>query len=204
MSTRLLWHVHYRGSSKPSHVLRYNLRQIPQKTSRSKNLTRPFYHAMYLLPIPRRKLMVVLNPLCLVPSTLARIFPDQPPLVTRYIRLIKQKYYETIGETIYCPLDHCRNPNIPSDTESKVVVCTKCRYAFCKLCRCSWHGAGTSCKIQNGYIFTCPSCACRVTFMLLFMFALCAHTDRIVSWRSSWKLVKRKRNECKSCTASKF
>ena len=147
---------------------------------------------------------VVLNPLCLVPSTLARIFPDQPPLVTRYIRLIKQKYYETIGETIYCPLDHCRNPNIPSDTESKVVVCTKCRYAFCKLCRCSWHGAGTSCKIQNGYIFTCPSCACRVTFMLLFMFALCAHTDRIVSWRSSWKRVKRKRNECKSCTASKF
>jgi hypothetical protein len=29
-------------------------------------------------------------------------------------------------------------------------------------------------------------------------------TDRIVSWRSSWKRAKRKRNGCKSCTASKF
>ena len=155
MSTRLLWDVYYRGPSKSSHLLRYHLLQIPENSSRPLHNSMsvphhpPFFHCVSF------GLIIVLNPLCLVPSTLAQIFPDKPALITRYIRLIKQKYYETIGETIYCPLDHCRNPNIPSDKESKVVVCTKCRYPFCKFCRCSWHGAGSGCKIQNGYLITC-------------------------------------------------
>src|SRR5205085_1231610 len=72
---------------------------------------------------PQSCLILVLNPLCLVPSTLAQIFPNDRALISRYIRLIKQKYYETEGETIYCPLEHCQAPIIPSDKESKVVVC---------------------------------------------------------------------------------
>lgn len=151
------------------------------------------------LRISRNKLILVLNPLCLVPSTLAQIFPDNPGLITRYIRLVKQKYYETIGETIYCPLEFCRSPNIPNDKESKVVVCTKCRYPFCKFCRASWHGAGTACKIQNGYPSPLPCLYC--------LYCPCVSRPGLLmigSWRSFWRQVRKRRNVCKSCTESKF
>src|SRR3981189_1236928 len=46
MSTRLLWDVYYRGPSKSSPLLRYHLLQIPQKTSRPKNSSRPLHNSM--------------------------------------------------------------------------------------------------------------------------------------------------------------
>jgi IBR domain, a half RING-finger domain len=94
---------------------------------------------------------VVLFPFSLLPSTLSSIFPTNPDIVNRYTRLVKQKFYERTSNTIYCPRQLCHAPIIPSDPESKVVVCPRCTYPFCKFCLSSWHGLGIGCRLQNGY-----------------------------------------------------
>lgn len=93
---------------------------------------------------------IVLFPNSLLPSTLSAIFPSNSDLVERYIRLIKQKFYERTTTTIYCPRDSCHAPTIPKDPELQVIVCTRCSYPFCKYCLSSWHGLGIGCRPQNG------------------------------------------------------
>lgn len=170
MPKRLLQNVHHRRSYKSNHLHRLNLFQNAQGASYSQNSTRQFDYTLYRLS--QFLLTSVLNPLCLVPSTLSQIFPSEQQLITRYVRLIKQKYYEKTTETIYCPLEYCQTPIIPRDKESKLIVCPKCTYPFCKFCRSSWHGGGTGCKVQNGYRVFCS-------------------TLMIGLWRSSWKLTMR-------------
>src|SRR5271154_2428974 len=87
-------------------------------------------------------LMIVLFQFSLLPSTLSSIFSDNLEIVTRYMRLVKQKFYERTTTTVYCPRKPCHAPNIPSKPELKVIVCSRCSYPFCKYCRASWHGDG--------------------------------------------------------------
>ena len=104
-----------------------------------------FFHVWPLYII----LILVLNPLALLPSTLSKIFPEQRDIVTRYIRLVKMRYYEKVSTTCYCPREGCQMPTIPQNPESLLVVCSRCTYPFCKLCRASWHGPG-NCKPYKG------------------------------------------------------
>jgi E3 ubiquitin-protein ligase RNF14 len=92
-----------------------------------------------------------MNAFGLLPSTLSQIFGDNQHLVSRYIRLIKQKFYEKATGTIYCPRESCHAPAMPKDPELQVIVCPRCQYPFCKFCRASWHGSGAGCKISEGY-----------------------------------------------------
>ena len=99
---------------------------------------------------PIQILITVLSPTSLLPSTLTAIFATNSDLITRYIRLVKQKFYERTTTTVYCPRDTCHSPIIPKDPELQVIVCTRCTYPFCKYCRSSWHGLGIGCRPQNG------------------------------------------------------
>lgn len=100
---------------------------------------------------PRHRTDIVLNPFCLLPSTLTHIFPSNPEKITRYARLVKQKFYERTSTTIYCPLERCQTPIIPP-MDAHVVVCPRCSYPFCYFCRSSWHGLGAGCKMQKGVV----------------------------------------------------
>ena len=129
-------------------------------------------------------LIVVLPALAHLPSTLAAIFPSNPETVTRYIRLVKQKFYERTATTVYCPRETCQAPNIPANAESQVIVCSRCSYPFCKFCRGSWHGP-TNCKPANGYISLCVELICR----LLEKYREASEEDKVVMERMYGKKV---------------
>lgn len=125
--------------------------------------------------------MPVLQPSALLPSTLTQVFPDTPETVKRYIRLVKQKFYERTTATVYCPRETCQHPNIPKDPEAQLIVCAKCTYPFCKFCRASWHGQESRCKPQHGY-----------SLLLHPLHRLGKRSMLIVAlWRNFWLVMRR-------------
>ena len=103
------------------------------------------------------------------PSELLQI-PLSHNQVQRYIKLKRKKKYEADPTTIYCPRSWCQgpartnhssksvestNPNEPPpprkilnledrstipDIADRLAVCIDCSFAFCMICKASWHG----------------------------------------------------------------
>lgn len=102
-------------------------------------------------PVCSKLTRLDISPNQLFPSTLVEIIADNPEIIKRYIRLIKQKFFEKMTSTIYCPRQICQAPIVPKDSNDLLIICTRCTFAFCGFCRWSWHGDGATCKLQDGY-----------------------------------------------------
>ncbi|KAG7008090.1 hypothetical protein G7Y79_00007g022150 [Physcia stellaris] len=140
------------------------------------------------------------------PSELLQI-PLSHDQVQRYIKLKRKKKYEADPTTIYCPRSWCQgpartndssksvestNPNEPPpprkildledrstipDIADRLAVCIDCSFAFCMICKASWHGEYYSCvprlskelnaeeKASEEYMklhsTPCPTCLAR-------------------------------------------
>lgn len=74
-------------------------------------------------------------------------------LIKRYLDLFSKQQHEVISRilpTRLTPCPQCPEMIFRDDSES-LVVCQKCRFAFCYYCRKSWHGKYSKCtKKANG------------------------------------------------------
>ncbi|KAK8226951.1 RING finger protein [Phyllosticta capitalensis] len=110
------------------------------------------------------------------PSELLQI-PIDKAMVQRYAELKRKKKIESDKDTIYCPRNWCqgfarssKHPKITditqvpdSDSESdtadadndnkerasRLTICEKCDYAFCRVCLAGWHGEYVRCYPRN-------------------------------------------------------
>ena len=138
---------------------------------------------------------IVLHPFAHLPSTMEQIFPENSEMVSRYIRLVKQKFYEKTGSAVYCPRPSCQHPTVPANEIVQVVVCSRCTYAFCRYCRATWHGAEVSCRPQNGYPPPFPHSGCPQRVLPLQPacdYNLGSGANDVVGWyKSTLKVTKR-------------
>ena len=131
----------------------------------------------------------------LEPSELLQIQLPQEA-VQRYITLKRKKALESDRNTIYCPRQWCQgparhkltDPNYISQANSedppplpkpseRLAICIDCTFAFCLVCKASWHGEYFACfprsqfevsaeeKASEDYILlhtqACPTCDAR-------------------------------------------
>ncbi|KAG5422242.1 hypothetical protein I9W82_001337 [Candida metapsilosis] len=86
-------------------------------------------------------------------SKLKRLLP--PDLVQRYLTLFKKSQYEMIGKLlpsrlVNCPRIGCDEVIFREDLNDKLVMCPKCKYAFCNDCRKSYHARFKPCVKVGG------------------------------------------------------
>lgn len=116
--------------------------------------------------------------------------------VQRYITLKRKKALESDRNTVYCPRQWCQgparhkltNPNYTSQAASndppplpkpseRLAICIDCSFAFCLVCKASWHGEYFTCfprsqfeitveeKASEDYMLLhtqgCPTCDAR-------------------------------------------
>lgn len=75
------------------------------------------------------------------------------PLIERYLDLFTKQQHEVISRILPTRLTACPQclEMIFRDDSEQLVVCGKCRFAFCYYCRRSWHGKYVQCtKKANG------------------------------------------------------
>ncbi|KAG7664859.1 uncharacterized protein J8A68_001617 [[Candida] subhashii] len=76
-------------------------------------------------------------------------------LVKRYISLHKKAQFEVVGRLlpdrlVKCPRIGCDEAVFREDLSERLVVCPKCRYAFCNDCRKSYHARFKLCHKISG------------------------------------------------------
>ena len=142
----------------------------------------------------------------LEPSELLGI-PLQQDTVQRYIKLKRKKRLESDKTTVYCPRQWCQGPARTSKSEidqeegthetteepqtydrnasqeklpppaERLAICEDCDFAFCKVCKASWHGEYFVCFPRSQFELTaeerasedymklhtqpCPTCDAR-------------------------------------------
>ena len=141
----------------------------------------------------------------LEPSELLQI-PLEQDTVQRYVKLKRKKRLESDRTTVYCPRQWCQGPartskskldqgeeaketdepqtydrNAPKDRlpppAERLAVCEDCNFAFCKVCKASWHGEYFVCFPRSQFELTaeerasedymklhtqpCPTCDAR-------------------------------------------
>ncbi|KAI7796137.1 E3 ubiquitin-protein ligase RNF14-like isoform X2 [Triplophysa rosa] len=57
----------------------------------------------------------------------------------RYDRLLLQSSLDQMADVVYCPRTSCCTP-VMLEPESTMGICPSCQYAFCTLCKRSYHG----------------------------------------------------------------
>ncbi|KAL8704138.1 MAG: hypothetical protein Q9201_002688 [Fulgogasparrea decipioides] len=107
------------------------------------------------------------------PSELLQI-PLEQHIVQRYVMLKRKNALESDPTTVYCPRQWCQGParskktealdrnlDIDSDEEAenpsdaplraaeRLAICADCTFAFCKVCKASWHGEFIICDPQR-------------------------------------------------------
>ena len=141
----------------------------------------------------------------LEPSELLQI-PLEQDMVQRYIKLKRKKRLESDRTTVYCPRQWCQGPartskskpgqgeetevteepqtydrnapqeRLPTPAE-RLAICEDCNFAFCKVCKASWHGEYFVCFPRSQFELTaeerasedymklhtqpCPTCDAR-------------------------------------------
>ncbi|XP_063303467.1 E3 ubiquitin-protein ligase RNF14-like [Pelobates fuscus] len=66
-------------------------------------------------------------------------------LFSRYDRLLLQSSLDLMPDVVYCPRPSCRAP-VMQEPESNMGICPCCHYAFCTLCKMTYHGI-SQCKV---------------------------------------------------------
>lgn len=97
----------------------------------------------------------VLDLACPADSCRAAIHPAQvkelvPDLYEKYERLLLQTTLDSMPDIIYCPRPHCQGAVI-CEGETKIASCPSCRYAFCRLCKKTFHGVSL-CSITSDVV----------------------------------------------------
>ncbi|XP_078509202.1 E3 ubiquitin-protein ligase RNF14-like isoform X2 [Lissotriton helveticus] len=60
-------------------------------------------------------------------------------LFRRYDRLLLQSSLNSMADVVYCPRLNCQTP-VMKELGGTIGICSNCRYAFCDLCRMTYHG----------------------------------------------------------------
>ena len=60
-------------------------------------------------------------------------------LFTKYDRYLLQSSLDEMSDIVYCPRPFCQSPVI-LEKETTMGVCLVCRFAFCSLCKLTFHG----------------------------------------------------------------
>ncbi|XP_075394594.1 E3 ubiquitin-protein ligase RNF14-like [Tenrec ecaudatus] len=90
---------------------------------------------------------------CPEPKCSSEAIPNQvrelveKELFERYDHLLLQSTLDLMGDVVTCPRSFCQRP-VVEDEESRLGVCGSCTYAFCTVCRHTYHGI-SSCKITT-------------------------------------------------------
>ncbi|KAM4677290.1 E3 ubiquitin-protein ligase RNF14-like isoform 1-T3 [Discoglossus pictus] len=66
-------------------------------------------------------------------------------LFSRYDRLLLQSTLDLMADVVYCPRPNCQTP-VMQEPGCTMGICTSCMYAFCTLCKMTFHGV-SPCKI---------------------------------------------------------
>ncbi|TRY69633.1 hypothetical protein DNTS_032749 [Danionella cerebrum] len=89
---------------------------------------------------------------CPEPECTSMATPTQVKLLVgeeefaRYDRLLLQSSLDLMADVVYCPRSSCCMA-VMVEPDSTMGICPSCRYAFCTLCRRSYHGV-SHCKIS--------------------------------------------------------
>ncbi|XP_044884602.1 E3 ubiquitin-protein ligase RNF14-like isoform X1 [Mauremys mutica] len=66
-------------------------------------------------------------------------------LFARYDRLLLQSSLDLMADVVYCPRPCCQTP-VMEDAGCTMGICSSCNYAFCTLCKMTYHGV-SPCKV---------------------------------------------------------
>ncbi|XP_040200547.1 E3 ubiquitin-protein ligase RNF14 isoform X1 [Rana temporaria] len=66
-------------------------------------------------------------------------------LFSRYDRLLLQSTLDLMSDVVYCPRPSCETP-VMQEPGDPMGICSSCQYAFCTLCRMTYHGV-SPCKL---------------------------------------------------------
>ncbi|XP_073507347.1 E3 ubiquitin-protein ligase RNF14 [Phyllobates terribilis] len=77
------------------------------------------------------------------PAQVKNLVEDQ--LFSRYDRLLLQSSLDLMADVVYCPRPGCQTP-VMQEPEDTMGICSACQYAFCILCKMTFHGL-SSCKV---------------------------------------------------------
>ena len=69
-------------------------------------------------------------------------------LFERFDSLLLQRTLDQMSDIFYCPRPSCQCVALKED-DSNMSLCPKCKFAFCILCKRSWHGV-SPCKLLPG------------------------------------------------------
>ncbi|KAL1921440.1 uncharacterized protein VTP21DRAFT_11156 [Calcarisporiella thermophila] len=67
----------------------------------------------------------------------------------RYTRLVHKQRLEADPTVSFCPRIECQAPVFPDTDQEKLGYCTKCGFAFCRMCQRVWHGTSEYCRMPN-------------------------------------------------------
>lgn len=76
-------------------------------------------------------------------------------LFTRYDRLLLQSTLDRMADVIYCARKACVAP-VVLEPDTTAALCPSCRYAFCTICRKTYHGT-SHCKLSENTLLTSGS-----------------------------------------------
>ncbi|KAM5170228.1 E3 ubiquitin-protein ligase RNF14 isoform 1-T2 [Mantella aurantiaca] len=68
-------------------------------------------------------------------------------LFGRYDRLLLQSSLDLMTDVVYCPRPSCQTP-VMQEPGGTMGICSSCQYAFCTLCRMTYHGV-SPCKVTS-------------------------------------------------------
>ncbi|XP_001514922.1 E3 ubiquitin-protein ligase RNF14 [Ornithorhynchus anatinus] len=66
-------------------------------------------------------------------------------LFARYDRLLLQSSLDLMADVVYCPRPDCQTP-VMQEPGCTMGICSSCNYAFCTLCKMTYHGV-SPCKV---------------------------------------------------------
>ncbi|XP_034260640.1 E3 ubiquitin-protein ligase RNF14 [Pantherophis guttatus] len=66
-------------------------------------------------------------------------------LFALYDRLLLQSSLDLMADVVYCPRPSCQTP-VMQDPSCTMGICSRCNYAFCTLCKMTYHGV-SPCKV---------------------------------------------------------
>ncbi|XP_040261799.1 E3 ubiquitin-protein ligase RNF14-like isoform X1 [Bufo bufo] len=66
-------------------------------------------------------------------------------LFSRYDRLLLKSSLDLMADVVYCPRPSCQTP-VMQEPETTMGICSVCQYAFCILCKMTFHGV-SPCKV---------------------------------------------------------
>ncbi|XP_068129032.1 E3 ubiquitin-protein ligase RNF14-like [Hyperolius riggenbachi] len=82
------------------------------------------------------------------PAQVKELVGDE--LFSRYDRLLLQSTLDLMTDVVYCPRPSCQTP-VMQEAEATMGICTGCHYAFCTLCRMTYHGV-SPCKMTENFV----------------------------------------------------